>query len=516
MAKTVPITRFDGGMAEDYRNVGLGEFAYSSHFDILSFPKRLQPLRGMTIDVASSGIGNFLVASNGFTYGLGWKASNNAHSALWQRCSAAIGVGGYASGDLFKEMANGSNGNTVQYTTLLEWSESGDSRTLCFGNAAAIIRVDPTDVATAIVNTLTFSTMGQALVHPTDKVMYIPYQATAGGAPLIGTLAPGVAGGAVTTAALTLAIGYRAYCLSHYGNYLAIPCTGKNNSYASVVYLWDRVATTWNETIVWGAGDLRVLNNLDGVLVGVSHRSSGVSGTTQDSDGVEIKMYSGGVPVLIKEINQNTLGVGNVSMTVNSNVNFIKNGRLYFSIDIIPNDGSTTRKGLWSVGKSKTGRWVVTCERVENNTSLSILAASMQGDFVSVVSNAVGTVYSTTFGTTGPSTYGATSIYESGVNPNMDELDRAKNKKLISWYVNVMPIVGGTLTVKYKVDDTTQGGNWVACGTYSTTAGTTLEIRKPTTGQFKDGKYFEFQISATGGVAINDWGYEYMPLKIKK
>lgn len=516
----VPIHDFSGGMAEDYGNGQPSEFSFSSHFDILSYPHRLQPLRGMTIDTASTGGTNLFVASDGLMYASGWKTSAHTTSALWQRDSGTIGAGGYGSGDGFKEMVqsygSGSYGTSSTGNLLLEYPDVGDTRTLVYNDTAGLIRVDPADSDAKIVNTLTFATMGQGLVHPTDAILYLPYKLS-DGSNLIGRLPNGVGASAVTTAVLTLSKKYRVYCLSSYGNYLAIPATGRNNNYGSVVYLWDRVATTWNETIPWGAGDLQVLNNLNGALIGVSHRSTGVTGTTQDSDGIEIKIYQGGSdPVLIKQINQNTLSTGNISMTINSGVNFVKNNRLYFSLDIIPNDGSTARRGLWSVGKNRNGRWIVTCERTENNTGLSILAAAMQGDFLSVVSNAAGTVYSTTYGTTGPSTYGATSIYESCVNPNMSQIDRAKNKKLISIYVNVAPIVGGTLTVKYKVDDTTQGGNWVACGTYSTTGGTTLDIRKPTTNQFKDGKYYEFQISSTGGVVVNDWGYEYLPLKIKK
>lgn len=528
--RTIPITKFRG-MAEDYRFGDIDEFSFARHFDTLTYPHRLQPLRGMSSDTSvDNGIGNIIVGSDGRMYGVGWQASAHADSALYQRCDGTIGSGGYGAGDTWKALSNGLSSGDPWPTRpfLVEHKDIGDAKTMLYADQSYIVRVDPSNVASddGIALPTGLTTIGQGFVHPKDKILYYPYQSTTGGtsASKIAKITESGGTGA-TTDVFTVSSNtspnavYRAYGLSNYGNYLAVPLTasGGNGQYNSYVGLWDRDTsnTLFTETIPWGGGNLKVLNNLGGILIGVSTRSTGVSGSIQDSDGIEIKVYAGGTdPILIHTISQNTLNTGNVTMSINENVNFVKNNRLYFSIGIAPNDGSIGRYGLWSVGKVN-GRWSVVCERTANNTDsgLGVLAAAIQGDFVSLVYSSVGTTYATTNGITSDITYGATSIYESCVNPGQTEEEKTSDKKLLAFYVNCLHLqTGQSIVMKYKVDDTLIGVNWTTVATISAMGGSGLIMTDAAGVPFTDGTFYEFYLSSTGGAVITDWGYK---IKVK-
>ncbi|GAH30408.1 unnamed protein product, partial [marine sediment metagenome] len=70
--------------------------------------------------------------------------------------------------------------------------------------------------------------------------------------------------------------------ICEFGNYLAIGAAPLSGLGGSVVYLWDRDSslTTLSEIIDFGEGNLRVLEEIDGVLIGISS----VGGTSDRFD----------------------------------------------------------------------------------------------------------------------------------------------------------------------------------------------------------------------------------------
>lgn len=517
--RTVVVNNFSGGMADDPYNATASEFSISKHFDILTYPNRLQPLRGMTAETtANTSIGNIIVNStDGLMYGIGVDyPTSPTLGQLWYR-------NGYGGSDTWQVIPTTRqlSGAAVNYNFLVDFRDAGNIRTLHWASTNLLLASDPAGGSSATTQALTFSSIGQGFVHPKDKVLYFPYNTTANC--IIGSISSDATPfNTHNFTALTLPKQYRAYCLTNYGNYLAIPLTtafGAGVS-ASQVGLWSRDTSlaTLDEIIPWGAGDLKVLNNLNGVLIGISTASVGFSGSVQDSDSIFIKAWDGGAePVVIKEIKANHLfGASHPTVTINPNVNFIYKNRLYFSVNVVPNDGvSNSYYGLWSVGKNRAGRYTVTMERVatNNNSETGVLAAAISGDFVATVHSAVGTMTASTNGQSASGIYGATSVYESAVNPDMPfnphrgVLDPIQKKQLMVVAAHYMPLQSGSQVVmKYRVDST---GAWTTIFTETTVGAVVTEMTNAAGIYFTAGRNYEFRLESTGGAVITGFTYKY-------
>lgn len=510
------INRFDGGMANDIYSAAIGQFSVSKQFDILTYSNRLTPLRGMTSDTTGTGVGNIIVeSSTGLFYGVGTDPIAPANGALYRRS-------GYGFSDTWGLITPNSQGASVAvlYPFLVDWRNSGNVRTLYWAGANTLIASDPAGASSAATQSLTFTSIGQGFVHPADQILYIPYNTSS--SCLIAALTTNASVfGSFNATALTLPKQYQVYTLCSYGNYLAIPATTTNPSSVSSsrVFFWGRdITQSWDYDISWGGGDLKVLNNLNGILIGVSSNSgNGASGAVQDRASISIKAYAGGEVESLFEIAANHLSAASFpSVVINPNVNFIKNNRLYFSVNIIPNDGvSSNYYGLWSIGKNAKGRYIVTIERIatNDNSETGVLAAAIAGDFVSMVHTSVGTITSTINGQTSASTYGATSIYESVVNPDMPQADLHRDKKLVGVAVHMVPITSGAQVVMKVRVDQTGIANWKPAFTKTITSpDTSLVVYETTINaamNIPDGRNFEFRLESTGGAQIVGYTYTY-------
>lgn len=507
-------------MTNDIYNAGIGEFSVSKQFDILTYANRLSPLRGMTAEsVTNSKIGNIIVCStNGLMYGVGEDPLNPGVSGkLWQRS-------GYGGSDLWQSVPTNNQLSGVVYNPalLVDWRDAGNTKTIIWAGANQLTASDPLG-ATGVTNqALTFTSIGQGFVHPADKILYFPYNTTTNC--LIGAITTNASPfGSFNATALTLPKQYRVYGLCSYGNYLAIPATTSNPASvsASRVFFWNRDTTqTWDYDVSWGGGLLQVLNNLNGTLVGISANSgNGASGAVQDRASISIKGYEGGEVFPIFEIAANHLtSAGFPSVTINPNVNFVKNNRLYFSVNIVPSDGiSNSYYGLWSVGKNNEGRWTVTIERVatNDNSETGVLAAAIAGDFVCMVHTAEGTLTYTINGQTAPVTYAATSVYESSVNPEMPSIDKPQEKNLVAVAMHFLPLpTGSQVVMKVRVDSNSMA-DWKTIFTKTPTTpdtkSTIYETQIITAMTVPDGRNIEFRLESTGGAQITGFTYKYAP-----
>lgn len=510
------VGRFDNGMVTDIYNPGIGQFSVSKQFDVLTYGNRLTPLRGMTADTAATGIGNLVIESTtGLPYGIGADPVSPSVGTLYRRS-------GYGASDTYGIITPNSQGGSVAqvYDFLVDWRNSGTIRTLYWAGANTLIASDPAGGSAAVTQALTFTNIGQGFVHPSDQILYAPYN-TATNCLIAALTSNASAFGAFNATALTLPKQYRVYNLCSYGNYLAIPGTTSNPASVSSsrVFFWSRDTTqSWDYDIPWGGGELKALNNLNGVLIGVSSNSgNGASGAIQDRATVSIKGYAGGEVFTIFEIAANHLISSSFpSVTINPNVNFIKNNRMYFSVNIVPNDGvSNNYYGLWSVGKNAQGRYVVTIERIatNDNSETGVLAAAIAGDFVSMVHTAIGTITSTINGQTSSSTYAATSVYESGINQDMPEEEKWRDKKLMKFSCSFLPLTTGAQVVAKVRVDQTGNGNWKTLFTKTTSSpdsGLTIyETDINISMAVPDGRNLEFRLESTGGAQIVGYTYTY-------
>lgn len=524
----IPITKFNN-IADDYLKGGIGEFSISKQFDILTYPDRLQPLRAMANEsTPNTVIGNVIVGSGGRLYGVGTDPNNPTLGKLWVRSDNNTTASGdsYGASATWRSLTNNQlSGGIIRnvsysdsdYPFLVDYPEAGNVRTLFWASTNLLVCSDPLGGSSTDTDSLSFSTISQGFVHPKHKKLYFGYQV--GSATYIGRISTDATPfNSVNYTALQLPNNYRVFSLCDYGSYLAIGCTTANGL-SSVVFLWDTDETLSgvDEVINWGAGRLKVLNNLNGVLVGVNTFSANRTDTIQDSDAIQIKMWQGGSqPEVMKEIIAQRLTTTSPSCTLFERVNFVYNNRLYFSASVVNGGTAPTYSGLWSFGKGKNGMYSLILERrATTSGNENILAAAINGDFVAMVHTANGTMANTVSGLTGA--YGANSEYESSINPEMSEGDYVANKQLEAVWCSYLPLpTDGTVTFQYRVDSDktatsgTLGAGWTTIFTESTNGEVNTErVKDSANKEFTSGRKYEFRILSTGGAVVTDWGYKY-------
>ena len=461
-------------------------------------------------------------AHNGNMYGIGEDLGNPGFGELYKRTA-------YGSSDVWTDfttdqVAGATNDESAgHYDFLVHYPEANNARKLIWATTNKIAFSNPDDSGSADFGALPFTTIGQGLVHPKDKMLYFPYQTTT--STLIGKYngpaGAGYDGGGnlsnFTNAAFTVATPsrYRVYCLSHYGDYLAVPMTVAGVSSESIVGLWDRdtTKTIFDQTIPWGYGFLKVLNNLNGALVRVSVLSGEVNTAGLDIDKIQVKVYEGGSePYIVKEIIATRLTSTRPSCVVNHRVNYIKDNRLYFSISVVNGDADANYYGLWSVGKNELGQWTVVREQgaTTDDSETGIIAAAHHGDFLSCVHTAAGTITSSYADNALADIYDATSFYETGPNQNMVEGDRTKRKKLKCFFATYLPLpADGQVTMKYRLNSK-KSDSWSTAFTETTDGKTLTEVVVDTTGsQFPEFDIAELRPESVGGAIITSFGYEY-------
>lgn len=487
----VRINNFSGGIAKDTREPSTTKCAYSQNFDVLTYPRKLKPFVGMTANETTTyGLTDFLYGSFGSgisTNILAYGRQTGADRPELYMKSGDVVTGSWttaltATGAASRARTSGSNlfhlykgyvyfGCGARYI-----GRAGD---LANGTAATL--VDNFYDATS------FTTVTQAITHPKDDIMYFGvdnkiYKNDSG----------------TITLGLTLPTYLTVTSVTQYENYLAIACKVSNIIGNSIVYLWDRDSTlnTITESIDWGSGILHVLDNIDGSLIGVSYLGST---SLNLASRIIIKQYSGGAPVIIKEL------IGSAQQAYSSTLfakKYKANNNLYFRGEI--NINGTARLCLFVVGKDENGQWVVSGDiNVNNDTTVTTIDGFVKfEDIWFVAYNTDGSVNRTV--SNGTST--GTSIYESLVNPSMPLDDRHKHKKLRAISVAYEKIVGaGAVVLEYRVDGAT---SWTSVAS-NVANSFFLEATAESDGTpFADFREIEFRVESSGAT-ITEIGYRY-------
>lgn len=506
--KTITVNNFGGGMASDIYSGEFGEFSTTRNFDILSYPKRLQPLASMEADTASTGIGNIIVGSDGVPYAVGVNGSGgvelykNTAGNAWTAIAGTTVAGdpspeyGFLL-DYRKVGANSAAPDNSAGAKFIVYANNASTNTIICSDASGNCHVigDLPHVAGSVIG----------FVHPKDQILYIAYKASA-----TTTYIRTYDGSTFSGVIFTLPAQYTTTGLTYYGDYLAIACSiasPTNNS--SVVFLWDRNTSNSlpNESIPWGEDYLQVLNNLDGVLVGISSYQS------DDDATLAIKGYAGGQVEPIKLIPVQKQTTTSPTLTINPRVNFIHRNRLFFSADLVGGSTSPSHKGLWSVGKSKSGQWAVTIERSASTTGsdVSVIAAAFKLDYLYAVHTANGTLtYNGSLSTALSTRFASPSTYESVVNPNMPDADKLLYKGLQMVSIHTTPLSSsGSIIFKYRVDTES---SWTTLFTKTSTSPDTNLVFYNFSKNMRKGFNYEFRIESTGGAKITSYSYTYQIL----
>ena len=315
-----------------------------------------------------------------------------------------------------------------------------------------------TDTFTATgVNAITYTQMFQGLVHSKDNILYIPYYNDTGSF---------IAKCNDTTwnnTALTLPSSMIPISISEYGNYLAIACKQRNiQSGPSVVFLWDRDSslTTLSESINWGPESLEMIEEIDGILIGVSVFANTSTEIITTRPRIVFKAYAGGAPraqqFLEISLTSSTVNGGELPTSNNTDGVAIDkqkiNNRILFNLSCEIN--SVQYDAIWAIARLADGSLSVSIDRLMNNdTALTANAVEPKGffkfgDYMVVAFEDNGT-YKANKTTNGAATYTAqTAFYETLIfgEPFL-------KFKLNSVGVMTEPLpAAGQVVIKYKKD----------------------------------------------------------------
>lgn len=480
----IKINNFSGGISDDPREEDASKFQTAKHFDVFSQPNRLIPYRSLEADThdgsTSTGMKQYIVkdflyaSASAKLYGLGQTGGGltkivfkaDATSGNWTLPATSEGNGAVQNGCL------------VEYKDYL-WGFQGTTQVWRWGLLSGTPAITNTQGTVA-----TITSVAQGIIGKDDN-LYLPYN---------NKLVRVTSGGTVNDAVLTLPTNFKITSLANYGNYLAIGCAPISvYNGVSKVFLWNLTSTDVQEAIDWGEGELRILETIEGMLVGITDRYLN-SATGAGRGSMIVQVYSGGTPQIVKEVFTQALTGKTIPLQ-----KAVKNNRLFWAAKIMTNAAGTEyNEGIWSFGRKNT--------YYPFSLSLDIIDENIDTDGIQAIGTAANYFFITHSNdgsidkTNDAATYAFTSMYESQIY-NFGDPGVTKQLRGVTIYTTPFPS-SGSVTVKYKADDDT---SWTTIGSLSTQGELSRDfINIESTGaDFQTGKEFQFRLeSVTGGAEI--------------
>lgn len=480
---TITINNFSGGISDDVREENATKYQITRHFDVFSNPSRLTPYRSLEQDThdgsTSTGMKAYLVqdflyhSSSAKLYGLGQTGGGltkmvyktDATTGNWTLPSSSEGNGAVKNGCL------------VEYKDYL-WGFQGTNQVFKWG----LLSGTPSITNSASTTGATITSVAQGLVF--EDYLYLPYNNRIWRATDATTFSDNY---------LTLPTNFKITSLTAYGKYIAIavaPISTYNG--VSKVLLWDGTSTEIQESIDWGEGELRILETIEGMLVGVTDRYlNNASGAGRGS--MIVQVYQGGAPQVVKEVFTQTLTGKTIPLSKT-----VKNNRVFWAAKIMTNSAGTEyREGLWSFGRKNVNYpFALSLDVIDENINTSgIQAFGSAANFFFITHSGDGSIDKTN----DTSAYTFTSVYESQI---LNFGDIHQDKTLLSLKVSFRRLASGeVLTAKYRVDGASA---WTTIGTYSTVDTISHEFLniEASGNAFASGNEYEIRLESTGGLEI--------------
>lgn len=499
MTKVI-INDWSGGIAEDVRELSTDTFAVAKNIDIKAFKNKIVPYvgvreqaqngntysNGAVMTTLSNGTQrlSFLGASDGNLYPRFYGKSDT---------SLTSSVVGYTNGD------PATTGYSVAFGSLVSYK----NKLICMGYSSTDAKMYSFDGATpafATVGTISAyptnipnPNIPKPFRHPADDILY----GAAGNIVCVNN------NGSFNAAGITLPSDCWVTSLSYWGSYLAIATAPREPGGRSRVFLWgrDTSTTTFYDILDFGEGDLKVLENIDGALVGITLSNYNYAVTPQ----LRMYVWTGGAPEVKRTVTAKTYDA--VSLEI---FKAKQGNELYFAAKF-PIQGTSVHQ-LWVAGKNRKGSWYMTPDRYVNGTTAitAVRGFDFIGDYLFVGFDS-GSFNRTYAGGGGDSAVYDTSVLDTLINPNMSLFDRDKKKQLKS--ISLTTTVGGSFTLSYSVD----GGAYVTILSSETlAANTTREANRTSAGKMLDaGREFQFrlqinsQATQNGLPDITEFAYKY-------
>jgi len=500
------IDRFDGGIENDSRDPRENTCRVVSNFNIITDPRKMSPYRDSEEGDDSSSTSrkrNFAIAiRTGTTYSIyGLGVQSGADDAEIEFKNITIDTD---ANDL-DDSAWGTTSNNIQTSgtdtnfNLFVYYPRTD-RIYGARDGTNIWAYDP-DGSSAFGNSeraITYTDIAQGLVHSKDDILYVPYD---------NKIAKND-NGSWTDAALTLPTHFVITSISEFGNFLAIaaaPLSGLGNSR---VFLWDRdsTLTTLTESIDWGEGVIRIIEEIDGVLIGIA-TSGGISADNlplltgiRFNDRIFFRRLLGNRAVKFKEI------IGGPSTTLLPIAKQKIDNKLFFMMRATIN--GAVREGVWSIGRTSSEvPWTLVHERTpQNDTALSSSFALYNflivGDFMFQAFQS-GSAFEITK-TNEDVSHTATSIYESKIfDGSFHGFDSSHRKDLkeVNVLTEFLP-TAGQVVLAYRVNENTSYTTIFTEDTNDSISHTAINIESSGAALPKDYKEIQFRIESTGNAEI--------------
>jgi hypothetical protein len=484
---SITVSDFSGGVADSPRKSSANEFTITKMFDIHTDPKSLIPYRSLEADTndGSTATGmkqyavkDFLYASGSAKlYGLGQTGAGltkivykaDATTGNWTLPTSSEGNGAVKNGCL------------LEYKNYL-WGFQGTNQIWKWGLLSGTPSI--TNSVSTVASTITSVANG---IIAADANGYIAYNN------VIVRIAPA---GTVTDSAKTVPDNYKITSLTNFGNYMAIAAAPISNyNGVSKVFIWNLSSDLFTETLDWGEGELRVLETVEGMLIGITDRYLNNS-TGAGRGSLIIQAYSGGTPQILKEIY--TQKLTSVSIPTSK---AIKNNRLFWAAKIFTNTtGTEFNEGIWSFGRKNVNfPFSLTLDIIDESINTSgIQGFGTAGNYFFIAHSADGSIDKTN----DVATYTYTSIFESQV---YNFGDVTTDKRLDSVKVSFRKLVSGeSVTAKVKFDDAT---SWTTLGTCSTAGelSRTFVNIESSGVDFPSGKELRLRLESTGGAEITSY-----------
>ena len=512
------INRFDGGITNDPRNPAENVARMMSNFDVLTSPNKMTPYRSSESgdDAGSTSIKrNFAIALRTGTtyslYALGVVSGQNYVEVLYKNLTT--GATTDLDDNAWAATANNADSSgATDFNLFVFYRRTG----LIYGSSAGsrIWAYDPSGVASfaATSRSLTYTQIGQGLVHSKDDILYIPYYNNAGAAGAKSFIARNN-NTTWTDAALTLPDHLIPTSISEYGNFIAVVCTPASGIGNSRLYLWNRDSSlaTLSETIDCGTGSAIICEEIDGELVIISQKGGAATsftgnphGSSSHRDRVIFRILVNNQALKFLEIQANHSGGANT--TILPLYKQKVDNRLFFQM-LIELNGSV-RDGVWSIGRSAPGaRFALIHERTSNNntaltTSDSLRGFIMVGDYL-FQSYVAGGTHATTKTDDSSTGFSHNSVYET---KTFNGGDSTIYKDLTEAMVETeyMP-TAGQITLAYQINENVGTSTWTTIFTNTTNnsvSHTANNIESSGATLPKQYKQIAFRILSTGGAEV--------------
>lgn len=379
------LNRFFGGISVDSRLQTTAQFELCEHFDPFTSPGKLIPHREMEANETTAQDITCFTFHSDQLYGLGKKgggAGDDDYYKIYEKSGDVITGSWIAS-------TSGIGGINRNENALVPYNVNGTDFLFGFGSTSNIwaYNIDTPGVTDAAYSTGTFSTAVNGIVTR-DGLLLMPFDNK------IAKKDGGTTNADNWSTALTLPNHYQITDITEWGDYAVIavkPKAAVNRMLPSKLFIWDKVSEDITDVADFGEGDLELIGNIEGTIVGVMIHGGATSVAIKPR--LLIKIWSGGAnarEVIKYEVPLST----DVPLSITANkCKAIDDNKMVFGLDITLN--GTEHTGLWAVGKvSSEAPWALTKYiKADNDTAAtSIEAIYKLGNYFFVAHNNNGSI----------------------------------------------------------------------------------------------------------------------------